>query len=397
MLASLFLLTALAAPDSIPPRSARAQDQLAVVVHRQPAVPLVALRLALLGDDPAGYAGAGHLVQHLVEPRLQERVSQVGGQVLLERTSDAVVFTVVGPAVELPALAAALRGALQPQAPDEPSLMRASRQLAEERLAEWEMPARHVRAMLRTRLFPNDLPAAGTETGALRLAEPDGLRRAWAQLYHPDRVVVVAVGDVGVEEVRAAFGALPPPLPAAPEALRDTLSPEPLAPAEATQAWSGIGYRVDRLDPAVVSVAARVLQTHLESRLPGTSIQGEHWWTHHGQALVLLAAAPEASGAAAQRALGTAAAAAAEGLTPLQVREAARALRREMLFFARTPERMAAVLGHFTDRSGEPTAAQSFYSALERVDERQVRDLLLGLRERTPVRVDIPVQKLTPR
>jgi hypothetical protein len=70
----------LAASDTVPPAAA-AQAAPAVVVLREPAVPVAALRLSLVADDPAGYAGAGHLVQHLHLAALEERVARVGGRV----------------------------------------------------------------------------------------------------------------------------------------------------------------------------------------------------------------------------------------------------------------------------------------------------------------------------
>lgn len=384
----LVLALALAAP-------LRAQEA-AVVVHRQPAIPLVSLRLSLLTADPPGYAGAGHLAQHLVLPRLREQAARVGGRVQAERTADAVIYTVTGPAQELGYLAGVLRGALAEPRPTEGELLRASRELAEERLADWETAGRHVRAALRARLFPAALPAAGTEGAAERLAQPEGLREAWARLYHPERVAVVAVGDVTLEAVQGALGGLPaaPPAPAG-EALRDTISLEPLAPAEATHAWIGLAYPAAEATPAALSIAARLVRDRLQARLPATAtVEAEHWWSHHGQALALVVAAPDSVLPAVQRATGTAVAQARAALTPLQVREAARALRREMLFYSRTPDRMAEVIGAFVDRDGDADAAQRFYAELSRVDEEAVRTVLDDLVQRSPARVEIPAQRL---
>mgnify|MGYP006146791671 CR=1 FL=1 len=87
-LAAAFAL-AFAAPDTVPPPpDAAVLAEPAIVVLRQPALPIVALRLSLLADDPPGYAGAGHLIQHLLLPRLEERIARVGGRVQAVRTSD---------------------------------------------------------------------------------------------------------------------------------------------------------------------------------------------------------------------------------------------------------------------------------------------------------------------
>lgn len=401
MLFTASLLAALAAGDSLPRTpldTARVEQGPAVIVHRQPSVPVVALRLAVLADDPPGYAGVGHLVQHLVQPRLEAEVARVGGRVRMERTSDAVVFTVLGPADELEHLAQALQGALRPPDALYGELLQAGRALAEERLVEWETASNHTRAALRARLFPEDLPAAGTESAAQRLVEPSALRAAWSLLYQPERVSVVAVGDVRLDEVRAAFEKLPAPLAVRTrEALQDTAVVAPLAPAEATRGWFGLGYLATGLDPAGVTVAARLLRDRVQARLPAASVEVEHWWTHHGQAVALVVGAPPEALDAARRAVGTAVAAAEQGLAESQVREAARAVRRELLFYTRTPDRMAEVIGQFSDRDGDPDAAQRFHTALQQVDEEQVRSVLQSLSRQTPVRVEIPPQKLNRR
>jgi predicted Zn-dependent peptidase len=394
------LLALTAPPDSLPDPLVRAglsEQGVSLAVHRQPAVPLVALRVALLASDPPGYAGAGHLYQHLVHPRLRERAAQVGARVHMERSADAVVFTMTGPSSELPFMAASLRDALRPT-PGEVPLLRVSRELAEERLAEWETAERHVRSALRLRLFPGDLSAAGTEPSAARLAEGETWRHAWAAMYSPDRVSITAVGDVRMEQVSAAFGDLPEAVSArALPQRRDTVSTAPLAPAEATSAWAGTGYLAGEIDPAVLGVTARLVHGHLQSRLPGAAVTVEHWWTHHGQALALIATVPGNQLQEAQRALGSALSGATPLVTATGVRTAARAIRRELLFYSRTPDRMAGILGQFSDRTGNPDEAQLFYDQLERVTERQVREALRELQDRTPVRIDLPPQRLMRR
>jgi predicted Zn-dependent peptidase len=396
------LLATLVASDSVPGTVAvtptTLQEQgVTLSVHRQPAIPVVAVRLSLVASDPAGYAGAGHLYQHIVHPSLRERAALIGARVLMERSADAVIFTIIGPSSELPFMAQLLRDALTPAAAEVP-LLRVSRELAEERLAEWETAERHVRSVLRLGLFPSDISAAGTEPSAARLAEGDAWRRAWLHMYSPDRVSITAVGDVRLEQVSQAFGTLPPASP--PRGFvqrRDTVSTVPLAPAEATRAWLGVGYSGGEVDPAVLSVATRILADRLPARVTGGTVTAEHWWTHHGQAIILVASVPGAQMAATQRALGATFPAISQALTERQVAEAARAIRRDLLFFSRTPERMAGVIGQFSDRTGEADEAQRFYDRLADVSLSEVRAALASLQERTPVRVEIPPQQLMRR
>ncbi|MGI9190363.1 MAG: hypothetical protein ACR2F9_09515, partial [Longimicrobiaceae bacterium] len=99
----------LADTATVPPAPARPG---AFVVHEEPSLPLLSLRLSLLVEDPPGYAGAGHLQQHLVYPALREAMERVGGRAEIARTPDALVYSVTGPAAELTYLARALRSAL---------------------------------------------------------------------------------------------------------------------------------------------------------------------------------------------------------------------------------------------------------------------------------------------
>ncbi|HLL82734.1 MAG TPA: hypothetical protein VK420_08780, partial [Longimicrobium sp.] len=176
---NLLLLAALAADTTSLPAAVR-QEGPAVTVHRQPALPLVALRLSLLADDPRGYAGAGHLMQHLHLPGMEEQAARVGGRVQASRTSDALVYTVTGPASELGYLAGVLRGALAVPRPAQSQMLVALNTLSEERAAERETAASYVRAALRQGIFPGELPAAGTPASAARL-ESAPLDAMWGE------------------------------------------------------------------------------------------------------------------------------------------------------------------------------------------------------------------------
>ena len=365
-----------------------------VVVHRQPSLPIVALRLSVLADDPPGHAGAGHLVQHLALPSLREQVRRVGGEVQAARTADAVVYTIIGPAAETDYLAEVLRSALEPPRFGDSHFIAATRELAEERNAEWETAAAHTRSLLRARLFPDDLSPAGTPASALRLT-PEAVPGLWARMYRPERVAVVAVGDVELGRVRSAFARLPDAAGEEPaEVVPDTVGLAPLAPPEATRGWLGLGYSAPDADPAALTVLARLLRGTVRERGRAASVEAEHWWTQTGQAVVLVVAASPAALPASRQAVRASLATVGERLDDESVRSAAAAVRRDMLFYARTPERMADVVGRFLDRGGDPEAAQRFYAAVERVTADDVRRVLEHLAAQTPVFVDVPPQKL---
>jgi hypothetical protein len=74
-------------------------------------------------------------MQHLVLPTLEDRVARVGGRVQAVRTSDAVVYTVVGPASELDYLAQTLRGVLRAPTPGTGEMLQALAAVGGERSA----------------------------------------------------------------------------------------------------------------------------------------------------------------------------------------------------------------------------------------------------------------------
>lgn len=384
---------ALAAADTLPPPSPRPVEEPAVVVLRQPALPIVALRLSLLADDPPGYAGAGHLMQHLVLPSLEERVGRVGGRVQAVRTSDAVVYTVVGPAHELDYLAQTLQAVLRAPAPGTAETLQALAAVGGERAAEREIAPQYVRSALRARLFPDDLPAAGTESSLQRL-NTARLGEVWNAMYRPERVAIVAVGDVEVEGVRRAFRDVPAAGGGATRPLADTIRAFAADTPQATRGWIGRAWSAADEDPATLTVTSRLLRNHLRRRMTRSQVDVEHWWTHHGQALALVVATPDSLVATARRTAEGALASLRDNLDEAQVRDAAASVRREMLLYARTPERMAEVLGAFADRGEGADAPQRFFAAVDAVTEEDVRALLERLLEAEPATVSVAPQRV---
>lgn len=389
----LAVALALAAADTVPPLPPPTADEPAVVVLRQPALPIVALRLSLLADDPPGYAGAGHLMQHLLLPSLEERVGRVGGRVQAVRTSDAVVYTVVGPAQELDYLAQTLRAVLRPPTPGTAETLQALAAVGGERTAEREIASQYVRSALRARLFPDDLPAAGTESSLARL-NTARLGEVWNAMYRPERVAIVAVGDVEVEGVRRAFSDVPAAGSASARPLADTVRAFAADTPQATRGWIGRAWNASSEDPATLTVASRLLRNHLRRRMTRSQVDVEHWWTHHGQALALVVATPDSLVATARRTTEGSLTSLRDNLDEALVRDAAGSVRREMLLFARTPERMADVLGAFADRGEGPDAAQRFFAAVDAVTEDDVRALLERLLEFDPATVEVAPQRI---
>jgi predicted Zn-dependent peptidase len=394
---TLSLALALAAAPHDTVRARPPQGSPAVTVHNQPALPVVALRLSIVADDPPGYAGAGHLFQHLALPALQDQAARVGGRVQAIRGSDAIVYSVVGPASELDYLAGILRSALRAPSPAGAQMLQAAGALAEERAEERETAPAYVRAALRSKLFPADLPAAGTADAAARL-QSASLADVWGEIYSPDRVSVVAVGDVDLAAVERAFRTLPPSPGAGrlTDAVSDTVPALEADTPQATRGWIASAWRADDADPAALSVTARLLRNHLRRRMTRSSVDVEHWWTHHGQALALVVATPDSLVATARRTVDGALAALSANLTDAAVRDASSSVQREMLFYSRTPERMAELLGEFADRGTGRDAAQRYYAGLAAVTQEDVARVLDQLRAGEPATVFVPPQRIPP-
>jgi predicted Zn-dependent peptidase len=390
------LLTAAALADTAAPPQRPPQAAPAIAVHRQPALPLVALRMSLLADDPRGFAGAGHLMQHLHLPALEEQAARVGGRVQALRTSDALVYTLTGPASELTYLAGILRGALRAPQPAQPQMLVALNALADERNEERETAASYVRAALRQRIFPGELPAAGTPASAARL-ESASLDALWGEMYAPERVSVVAVGGVDADDVTRALRDLPAPGEARlAETLADTAPTLAADTPQATRAWIGWAAPAPADDAASLSVAARLVRNRLRRSMPNSSVEVEHWWTHRGHALAIIVATPGERVATARRTVAGAVTATAGALDEAAVRDAAAGVSRDLLFYSRTPERMAEVLGAFADRGDSADAAQRFFAALDAVTVDSVRAALEAVAAGQASTVGVSPQRLVP-
>jgi predicted Zn-dependent peptidase len=253
-----------------------------------------------------------------------------------------------------------------------------------------------VRAALRQRIFPGELPASGTPASARRL-EGAALDALWGELYSPERVAVVAVGNVEADEVTRALRDLPAPGEARlAGTVADTAPSLAADTPQATRAWAGWAAAAPGSDAAALSVAARLVRNRLRRTMPSSAVEVEHWWTHRGQALAIVAASAGDRAATARRTIAGAVAATAEGLDAAAVRDAAAGVRRDLLFYSRTPERMAEVLGAFADRGENADAAQRFFAALDAVTVDSVRAVLEAVGGSGAATVAVAPQRLVP-
>lgn len=372
-----------------------------LILYRQPEPPLVVIRLSVPVEEPAGWEGAARVLQELVRERARVEAASLGAEVELSRTASHAVYSIAGPAVLFDDMVALLRRAIGPPGPAPRGLDAARMSVQRREAAEWETPEPILRRRLQQALFPALSPSS-SGAAALGTLTAERLRRFWRRHFVPERMTAVVVGPVEAVVALSAFRDWPATTePAAVEPVGWV----PAAPSDpdAIFAWAGLGYRADDLDPAVLALATAVIESRL-SELGLRAARSELWWAGGERGLVVLGsthplseAAASESGLAARggsppplvQRLRTAVAEAAALATPVDVAEARRALRSRILFGARTPQGLAALLGELHERSGDPEAAQRFLAALERVDATAVRASLLLMLDRSPVVVEV--------
>ncbi|HEY8470299.1 MAG TPA: hypothetical protein VIL18_11685 [Longimicrobiales bacterium] len=367
-----------------------------VVVREQPESRLVAIRVAVELREPAGEAA--RILAEVVRPRLESGAAELGARAAVEVAPSHLVFRVVGPAGEFERLAALLRRGLVVPAGTTATALDAARIQAQARAAaELDTPGPLLRSLLRDALFPALAGSQGGETGPAPLTA-ERLAQWWAATARPSRVAVTVAGGVEAALVAAEFE----DWPAAGAARDRERGPQRPAPQRASPPApqvvyraAGLGYRAHRLDPAVLAVAAALLERRLaRSGIPGAT--AELWWNGENRALVLLASERAAAagrdgqaGASLRERLEAAIADMADRPAAAEVLRVRRRLVRDILFAARTAEGMAEVLGQMLDRTGEPMAAHRFLAALQRVDARAVVTALRALGRTQPQAVEV--------
>jgi predicted Zn-dependent peptidase len=363
---------------------ARPREGPVVVVREQSGVPLVAIRLSVEVGAPQAAAGAGRALQLLVRDRLVSETERFGARIEFTRSPTHLVYQIVGPTASFSDMVAALRYAVAPPEgvlrASEGALLVATR----EALSGLETAEGVVRRRLQEALFP-ELAVA------IPPAAPDaeGVGAFWRRWFQPKRMAVVVVGPIAPQRVLAAFRgwtappatgrAPPPPLEG------EVPSPEVIFPR------AGVGYGAGAADPAAIAVVASLV----EGAIPELGLRqgsAEVWWAEGKTALVLVGSAPAPTGmraAAVAERLQRCVAGVAAALTPEAVERHTRLLRHSLLLRARTPEGMAALLGDFMDRTGEPEGALLFLDALAALDEARLRDTFEKLLAHGPAVVEL--------
>ncbi len=368
-----------------------------LALYREPAQALVAVRVSFpLSTEDGPPEALARMAQGLAQGELERQADAYGARVSLERSPTYASFAITGAATDFDALVAVLRRGLAWGGWSDRDVETARLVAESWQRQRAELPEPLLRRRMAARLFPGRPARTDSVPPALTAA---ALHHFWARFFVPARMRAVVVGGVTEAQAVAALAAWPAPSRAgaverlAPEgepgdsagaavrrrgtARADTGSvgrPQVLFP------WAALGWSTDA-SPAVVSVAARLVQARLAAQ-PVRDAHAELWWTPDRSSLVVLASAAAASDSASvARALATGVSDVAAAVTGADAAAARLAVARDILFSARTPEGLARFLGELFDRTGDPAAGQAFLRALGRVSAAAVEGMLRRLGE----------------
>lgn len=369
---------------------ARDKDGPLLVVREQNAPPLIAIRLSVPVSEPPSLAGAGRVLQLLVENRARSEVERFGGELVLSRTPTHLVYAVRGPAAAFGEMVAVLKYAVAPPlgiATTQSAIWVTARQ---EALADFETPERLLRQRLEAILFPELAPLEAAPE-LQRLPSAAQLEWFWRRWFRPERFAVVVVGAISPEQARAAFRGWPvPPRTNARPPGSSSGGGEPPR-LEVIGVRTGLGYPGGATQPAALAIAAALI----DEALPALGLRqatSELWWMSGRTALVVMGAAPP-SGPGAPFSLTTtlqlAVAGAASRTTTADLERVRHRLRHSLLMRARTPGGMADVIGEFLDRTGDPQGANDFLVELSELDDDDIRSTLRTLVYRSPLVVEL--------
>jgi zinc protease len=266
----------------------RLANGLTLLVEEQHQSPVVALQAWVhigSADEPEEVAGIAHVHEHMLFKGTARRgvgeiarvVEASGGEINAWTSYDQTVYHLVLAAVELTTGLDILADALMSSAFDASELAREIEVVVEEIRRAEDMPSRRATNALFRQAYashPYRRPVIGTEK-AIRALTRERILQFYRDSYRPDRLTLVAVGDVHQTQVlhevtrlfggwRAPTGAAPPPRPAEPvmTETRVELLLEPVKEARFALGWHLPGIR----HPDIAAIdALTVILGHGES------------------------------------------------------------------------------------------------------------------------------------
>lgn len=353
--------------------------------------PGAAIRVSVPISEGDAAAASALVHQHATLGRLRGNAATLGAQVDSERTLDRLAYSVRGAVADFEHLVWLIRlAAGRPEVGAVAFEDARGAALAEIERTE-EVPAEALYAALQRQLAPTRGwgPTLGTLVAVLT---PMQLEDFWRHAFRRDSIRVTIVADVPVEAVLASLDGLGAPAASQPiataSAARAAAPPPPHRP-ETLRTWYGVAHVAGAESYALAVVAARLLAGAL---LEDAGVEAPRVDVWRLEERVAIAIGGAAYPAAAPRMIRT-----IDGLLPrlrgdLQaagVTSAASAVRRQILYGARTPWGLGALLGRQFDATGDPSAAERLMGELQRVDAEMMRSFLAALANEPALRAEI--------
>jgi predicted Zn-dependent peptidase len=354
-----------------------------------PGAPVVSMRLFIPIREGAAEAGAAQVIQILGTESARAVASQVGALVEGARTPWGIAYTVTGAASDVDFLAFALRSAVEDPFGRQVDFAQAVTALEAEVERLQETPSGRIAARLREQAAPSTPPLGGTRGSLGRMTLAD-VRALWSRTHQVERMTLVVAGDVPLEVLLSAFGALGAPATEAAYGPSDAAISQPSRPAaQVIRHWYGEAHVVPDASDPHAEVAAVLLAGTLEASGGSFEAEVQLWQLPETRVLAVIGAAYSRNRQEMIRRVQGAVAETIATLDEQGVRDAVSRVRSDLLMGARSPAGRAGLVGLGMEAEGDPTGARELLSELDSVTSGSVRAFLEAQAGTDPYRAEV--------
>jgi predicted Zn-dependent peptidase len=362
-----------------------------IVQMRTPGSPVVSLRLSVRLAEGPTESGSAHLLQSTATERVQSLVQRTGARFETRRTGYGISYSVTGPQEEFEYLAWILREVVAQPRPEPLQLDRAKASAQAMLARESESPRAYLQEALRHLVTPMRTPTRGTP---LTLARATGasLRAFWSRTHRPEALTVVAVGDLPLEALLAAFQGMGAPTG---EAGSPAESPAPIDDPQAgvvrprtVRSWYGAAQAVGPVADPHALVTAHLLADELQSIQGPVELEVELWDEGGVAVLALIGSASPGEAHRLVDGVRRALTGTEEGWDEHTISAAVAEARLGLLLEARSPAGLAEVVGRHLDATGAASGAARYAGALTMVTPESMADFLAAMGESHSFRLE---------
>ncbi len=368
LLAGVALLSAVSDPESLRPDTLlRPPDGPTIAFVEATGSPAATIRVTVPFVESAADAGAGYLIQLLALERVRRLRETLGVEVLVSRTSLALVYQVNGAVADFDHLAGVARALLT--RPESSGFVAARTRLERISREERETPRGTLRLRLRSRMAA-PMPSVAGSPESLGALNPARLVELWRASHPRGNLSVVVVADLPLEAALSALADLgrtgtAPEIGVRPNrAAAGSAAPRP----ERIRIWYGEAYPSGNARDPRSALLMRLAHHHLREIESEFEPQLERWELGERSWLVLTAAAFSRDAGTMRARVRSYLGDLRVALDPAMVRTARAALRSELVVQTRTPDGLAEVIGRHLDATGDADAAPDYLRQLQEID-----------------------------